>query len=111
MHQLVAQLTRGVNYLDIIAIKDVCNHSSLDPYIYINIDVVRQVLLNQNNSAAGPDDIPEIFYRKLAYALAILQCIVFQQSIFHHSILDYVPSLLLCIREREIDQWQVHLGP
>ena len=78
--------SQRVESVDLVQ-KAVCDHPSLD-HINIDIDVVRKVLLNKNNSAAGLDGILGIFYRKLAYALAIPLCIVFQQSIFQHNIPD-----------------------
>ena len=49
----------------------------------INIDLftVRMALTQLSDSAAGPDGLPDIFFKKRAYWIAVLLKIVYQQSI------------------------------
>ncbi len=58
------------------------------PNINIDVSSVRNILMRQSNSAAGPDGIPGVFYRKLAHVLAIPLSTVFQQSIYQQRIPD-----------------------
>ena len=57
-------------------------------FINIDPDAVKLMLLQQPDSAAGPDGIPGVFYRKLANVLALPLSIVYQQSIHQGSIPD-----------------------
>ena len=56
----------------------------------INIDVITvcQMLANLRESAAGPDGIPGIFYKRLAYWLTSPLATVYQQSIYQARIPD-----------------------
>ena len=56
----------------------------------INIDeyFVGHVMQERRSASAGPDGIPNIFYGRLAGALALLLTIVFQQSIHQEKIPD-----------------------
>ena len=56
--------------------------------INVEVNAVRKLLMEQRNSAAGPDGIPGIFYKKLACVLAIPLSITFQQSVQHRKIPD-----------------------
>ena len=51
--------------------------------IIIDIGTVRQVLPNTPETAAGPDRIPGVFYRKLSYWLAVPLTTIYQQSVHH----------------------------
>ena len=56
--------------------------------INVEVKAVRKLIMKQRNSAAGPDGIPGIFYKKLASVLAIPLSIIFQQSVQHRKISD-----------------------
>ena len=49
---------------------------------------MRKLLIEQRNSAAGPDGIPGLFYNKLACVLAQPLTVVFQQSLHQRAIPD-----------------------
>ena len=71
---------------EIAGIPTVCNGPKLD-LINVDIGTVRKLLMQQRSSAAGPDGIPGLFYRKLAGVLAQRLATVFQQSIYQRAIL------------------------
>ena len=74
---------------DASLITDACSGSSSCTLLTsINADFysVRALLLHQNKSAVGPDDIPGIFYKELAHVLALPISIVFQQSLLQGKI-------------------------
>ena len=85
-----------------------CDHPCLSQK-NLDVDIVRQVLLKKNNSAAGHNGIPEIFYRRLAYALGIPSCIFFQYSIFQHSIPNmWMLGIFTPLYRGKGDRWQFH---
>ena len=43
-------------------------------------------LAQLSDSAAGPEDLPAIFFKKLAYWIAVLWKVAYQQSIYQASI-------------------------
>jgi hypothetical protein len=49
---------------------------------------VRVALARLRKSAAGPDGIPSVFFKSLAYWLAVPLCIVYQQSLHYRCIPD-----------------------
>ena len=65
-------------------------HRALPCLSNINIDTVtvRQTLEQLHESAAGPDDIPGIFYKRLACWLAYPLTVVYQQSVYRGRIPD-----------------------
>jgi hypothetical protein len=56
----------------------------------INIDVtcIRLALAQLSETAAGPDIIPAVFYKRLAYSLGIPLSIVFNQSLYQEALPD-----------------------
>ena len=54
----------------------------------INVDIasVRAILVQLRESAAGPDDLPAIVFKRLAYWLAVPLTIIYQQSIHQERI-------------------------
>ena len=72
---------------EIAGITTTCNGPKLNS-INVDIGTVRKLLMQQRSSAAGPDGIPGLFYKKLAGVLAQLQATVFQQSLYQRVIHD-----------------------
>ena len=56
--------------------------------VTIDVATVRQMLANLRESAVGPDGIPGIFYKRLAFWLASLLAMVYQLSIRQARITD-----------------------
>ena len=54
---------------EIAGIPTICNSPKLD-LINVDIGIVFKLLMQQRSSAAGPDSIPGLFYKKLAGVLA-----------------------------------------
>ncbi len=56
----------------------------------VNVDVhtVRLILSQLQDSAAGPDGLPAVFYKRLAYWLAVPLSIIYQQSLHQQRIPD-----------------------
>ena len=56
--------------------------------IVVDVHIERDALLQQPNSSLGPDDIPGIFYWKLANVLVLPLSIIYQQSLYQCFLLD-----------------------
>ena len=72
---------------EIAGIPTTCNGPKLD-LINVDIGTVRKLLMQQCSSAAGPDGIPGLFFRKLAGVSAQPLATVFQQSLYQRTIPD-----------------------
>jgi hypothetical protein len=71
------------NYFD-----QLTNTSPSIDCINVDVDTVCLILTNQRSSAAGPDGIPGIFYKRLAHELSYPMTIIFQQSLHQRCIPD-----------------------
>ena len=65
--------------------------------INVEIGTVRKLLMLQRSSAAGPDGIPGLFYRKLAGVLAQPLTTVFQHSLYQRAIPDMWQNALVIL--------------
>ena len=72
---------------EIVGISTIYNVPKLD-LINVDIGTVCKLLMQQRSSAAGPEGIPGLFYRKLAGVLTQPLAIVFQQSLYQRAIPD-----------------------
>ena len=70
---------------EIAGISTTCNGPKLD-LINVDIGTVRKLLMQQRSSAADPDGIPSLFYRKLTGLLTQPLATVFQQSLYQRAI-------------------------